>query len=182
VRVDNDGTPAGWSSDRSVDLVRGVRERRDVVLTNGPFLKVTANGAGIGGVARGQHVVVAVHVEHAPWMKVDRVRLRRAGTGGAAIEQAITLKPNARGAMVADVTFTVDATTDDAFVVMAIGTQPMTPVLQGDAKETAPYAITGAIWIDADGDGRSLGRVRASVPASASQPSPPASPASSPKK
>jgi hypothetical protein len=34
----------------------------------------------------------------------------------------------------------------------------MTPVLSGDAKEIAPYALTGAIWVDADGDGKSLGR------------------------
>jgi hypothetical protein len=34
----------------------------------------------------------------------------------------------------------------------------MTPVLGGDPKEITPFAMTGAIWIDADGDGESLGR------------------------
>ncbi len=168
VRVDDDGPPSNWSPDRSADFVRGVRDRRDVVLTNGPFLKVTANGVGIGGVALGHRVKVVVHVEHAPWMKVERVRIRRS-TALAPAEQTIVLKPNARGALVADVSFTVDALTDDAFVVIAEGTQPMTPVLQGDPNEIAPFAMTGAIWIDADGDGNSLGRVSPS-PSSPSSP------------
>jgi hypothetical protein len=34
----------------------------------------------------------------------------------------------------------------------------MTPVLAGEAKEISPFAMTGAIWVDADGDGKSLGR------------------------
>jgi hypothetical protein len=106
------------------------------------------------------------------------VRIRRAGSGVVPAEQTIVLKPNARGALVADATFVVDATVDDAFVVMATGTQPMTPVLQGDPKETAPFAMTGAIWIDADGDGKSLGRVSPS----ASSASTPSSASPSPKK
>jgi hypothetical protein len=171
VRVDDDGMRAGWSPSRSADLVRGVRDRRDVVLTNGPFLKVSANGVGIGGVARGKHVKITVHVESAPWVKVERLRIRRAGAGAAPAEQAITPKPNARGAMVADATFALDVTTDDAFVVIASGSEPMTPVLQGDPKETAPFAMTGAIWVDADGDGKSLGRVSSS-PASSPSASP----------
>jgi hypothetical protein len=31
-------------------------------------------------------------------------------------------------------------------------------VLAGDDKEITPWAMTGAIWIDADGDGKALGR------------------------
>ena len=35
----------------------------------------------------------------------------------------------------------------------------MRPMFSGDDKEIAPWAMTGAVWIDADGDGKSLGRV-----------------------
>jgi hypothetical protein len=37
----------------------------------------------------------------------------------------------------------------------------MTPVLAagpGGNAEITPWAMTGAIWIDADGDGKALGR------------------------
>ncbi len=60
--------------------------------------------------------------------------------------------------MGADLTFTVVARSDDAIAVVASGSRPMSPVLSGDAAEIAPWAMTGAIWIDADGDGKSLGR------------------------
>jgi hypothetical protein len=47
---------------------------------------------------------------------------------------------------------------DDVLVVVVNGSSPMKPVLSGDADETRPSAVTGPIWIDADGDGKSLGR------------------------
>jgi hypothetical protein len=34
----------------------------------------------------------------------------------------------------------------------------MKPMYSGDDKELAPWAMSGPIWIDADGDGKSLGR------------------------
>jgi hypothetical protein len=34
----------------------------------------------------------------------------------------------------------------------------MSPVLSGDVVEITPWAMTGAIWIDADRDGKSLGQ------------------------
>jgi hypothetical protein len=48
---------------------------------------------------------------------------------------------------------------DDAFVVIAEGTRPLSPVVPADADgDVTPWAMTGAIWIDADGDGTALGR------------------------
>ena len=38
------------------------------------------------------------------------------------------------------------------------GQKPLEPVLTGDAAEILPFAMTAPLWIDADGDGRSLGR------------------------
>jgi hypothetical protein len=38
------------------------------------------------------------------------------------------------------------------------GNRPLTPVLSGAPDEILPFAMTSPIWIDADGDGRALGR------------------------
>ncbi|HEX8792624.1 MAG TPA: hypothetical protein VF765_16865, partial [Polyangiaceae bacterium] len=62
------------------------------------------------------------------------------------------------GAMAADVTIPAAVHADDALYVVATGKKPMTPVLAGDPKEITPWAMTGAIWVDADGDGKSLHR------------------------
>ncbi len=164
VRVAKEDTLDTWDATRTDDLVRGVRERRDVVLTNGPFLRVTANGAGIGGIAAaaksGGLVEVKVHVTTAPFARVDRAELRLAGGAKVESKAVVALVPtkSASGALEADATFRVRASADDAFVVIVSGTAPMKPMFSGEDRELLPWAMTGAIWIDANGDGKSLGR------------------------
>ena len=160
VRVTRDDALDTWDAARTDDLVKSVREGRDVVLSNGPFLKVTANGVGIGGVARGGQVDVKVHVTCAPFAAVDHAELRLAGSGKMIGQPQVALAPkkNAAGALEADATFTVRASADDAFVVIVSGPKPMRPMFTGDDQELTPWAMSGAIWIDADGDGKSLGR------------------------
>jgi hypothetical protein len=158
VRVDDDAHLESWDASRTADLVRGVKARRDVVLTNGPMLRVKANGAPVGGVAKGRVVTVDVHVECAPWVDVDTVRVVRARDGATEPTRSLALNPLKSGARGADVRFVVHADDDDALFVVASGSKPMTPVLAGDAKELLPWAMTGAIWVDADGDGSALGR------------------------
>ena len=86
---------------------------------------------------------VVVHVECAPGVSVERLALRRALD--AAVEvRPITLHATAT-ARVADATFHLRAPRDDVFVVTA-------------ESPTPAYAMTGPLWIDADGDGESLGR------------------------
>jgi hypothetical protein len=159
VRVDDDGPLDRWDAARTLDVVRGVKTRRDVVLTNGPMLRVTANGAPVGGMARGRTVEVRIHIESAPWVVIDEVHVVRAlGADGPQERAVVTERPKG-GALAADVVLTIRTQTDDAFVVIASGSQPMSPVLAASLdREIAPWAMTGAIWIDADGDGRSLGR------------------------
>jgi hypothetical protein len=162
VRVTHDDALASWDVTRTEDLVRTVRERRDVVMSNGPFLRVTANGTGIGGIAapRAGVVEVKVHVVSAPFVVVDRAELRLVGNAKVMGSSAVALSPkkSAGGALEADVTFTVRAAADDAFVVIVSGTQPMRPMFAGDDRELAPWAMSGAIWIDANGDGKALAR------------------------
>jgi hypothetical protein len=164
VRVADNGPLDPWTPARTADVVHGVKVLRDVVLTNGPMLRVSAGGAPIGGIAKGPVVQVKVHVESAPWVVVDELRLLRASApdaAAAAMSQRITEKPNAAGALAADASFTLRTSTDDAFVVVASGARPMSPVLgaAGDAQaEITPWAMSGAIWVDADRDGKALQR------------------------
>ena len=84
----------------------------------------------------------------------------------------------ADGAVGADVAFTLQASKDDAFIVVASGRRPMTPVLGAagthdeDAAAILPWAMTGAIWIDADGNGESLGRIASVAPSPGLRPPP----------
>jgi hypothetical protein len=161
VRVDRDSQLETWGADRTAQVVRGIKTLRDVVLTNGPMLRVTANGAPVGGIARGRLVKVKVHVESAPWVVVDEVRVLRASEQGGVQRTDITQKPTSGGALAADAVFQVQVPSDDAIVVIASGTRPMSPVLPalaGESSEVSPWAMTGAIWVDADGDGNALGR------------------------
>jgi hypothetical protein len=43
-------------------------------------------------------------------------------------------------------------------VAIVRGKRPLEPVLAGAPDEIMPFAMTAPLWIDADGDGRALGR------------------------
>jgi hypothetical protein len=106
--------------------------------------------------------VVKVYVVSVPFASVDRAELRLVGSGTVVgpASRPLTPKRVASGAMEADATFTVRAGADDAFVVIVSGSRPMRPMFSGEDREISPWAMTGAIWIDADGDGKSLARER----------------------
>ena len=119
-------------------------------------------------ILRGGAVEVKVTVMSAPWVVVDRVELRLARGVAPA---AIALTPASRsGALVAQASFAVRVREDDALLVLVSGTKPMRPVLSGDDAEIAPFAMSGPIWIDADGDGRALGRAGTPIKPSAGPP------------
>jgi hypothetical protein len=90
------------------------------------------------------------------------VRLVRASAPDKPDAKRVAEKPTRAGAMAADTSFVVRAAADDAFVVIASGNRTLAPVIgPGPDRandETVPWAMTGPIWIDGDGDGRSLGR------------------------
>lgn len=157
VRVADDAHLEAWNPARTDDVLRGMKTLRDVVLTNGPMLHVSANGAPIGGVARGHVIRVDVRVESAPWVVVEKVSVRL--SSGDEQAKPVVEKPIPSGALGAHVTFTLKVSSDDALVVVAEGTRPLSPVL-GPESDAAilPWAMTGAIWVDADGDGHALGR------------------------
>ena len=163
VKVD-DKTLDTWTPSRSADLARAIKTGREVVVTNGPFMQVHANGASIGGVARarGGHVMVTVEVQSAPWVDVRHIHVVRVlGTKAGSrdrLDADVVPRLTAAGALAARRTFDLAVDRDDAILVVVTGDKPLSPVLPGDGPEITPYAISGAIWLDADGDGKSLGR------------------------
>jgi hypothetical protein len=165
VRVESDAALDAWTPERTAELVRTVRESRDVVLTNGPFLRVEANGVGIGGVAtpKAGLVNVSIHVASASFARVDHVSMKCVGDASVLGPEEIAVAPTQRpgGAFEADASFTVKAARDDACVVIATGAVPMRPMFDGEDREISPWAMAGAVWIDADGDGIALARSKA---------------------
>jgi hypothetical protein len=155
------------------DLVAGLRARRDVVLTNGPFVTMRLGAIEQGGLAtlpkRG--ATLLVHVERAPWVDVSELVLRVGG-----VSQTIPLagKLGSSGAIIDDVEVHLSRSSsgaaikskglhalvsNDTFVIAEVrGQRPLEPVLTGDAAGILPFAMTAPLWIDADGDGLSLGR------------------------
>ena len=99
-----------------------------------------------------------VHVEAPPWMDVERVEVRFVKSKGVKI---IPLKLQlVKGARIADVTIPLAVKEDDVAYVIASGGPPMRPLLDGRDEDIEPWAMASPIWLDADGDGNSLGRKR----------------------
>lgn len=167
VRVANDTQLASWDDARTRELTTQVRKGRDVVLSNGPFVQVKAwspgsSPVGIGGLvrAKGKRTVnVEIDATAASWVAIDSVEVRF-------VREPRTLELGFLGAHpgpvpmahAAHATTSFEVKADEAFVVVVRGKTPMRPVLSGDDAEILPYAMTGPIFVDADGDGRALGR------------------------
>ncbi len=148
----------------------------DVLMSNGPFVRLDLGGKSIGAIA--ENGELKVHVEQAPWVHADTVRVYTNGIAGA---------PTALGATPADLTFPIDLE-EDGFIVVEVSSSSESaslfpsiypneiPPLQFTdvigalgssfgfgsidgalAPElvfvTTPFALTNPIWIDVDGDG-----------------------------
>ncbi|HEX4517799.1 MAG TPA: CehA/McbA family metallohydrolase [Polyangiaceae bacterium] len=151
-----DDALGAWDASRTGELVKSIRETREVVVTNGPFIRVKRAQIGSVNAARGS-ITLDVTVTSAPWIEVKKLKLVHVSKNEP-IEKDVTMHAVPSGAMEASASFTFKVDKDDAVFVIASGDKPLSPVLPGDAAEIRPWAITGAIWLDADGDGHSLGR------------------------
>jgi hypothetical protein len=158
------------------ELVAGLRTRRDVVLTNGPFVTVRVGAVEQGGLVTlpKEGATLSIHVERAPWVDVTELSLRVGddvqtipltgvvGPSGALVNDvdARLLRPGKRASLPNPKERGLRAQiTGDTFVIVEVhGEKPLEPVLTGDAAEILPFAMTAPLWIDADGDGRALGR------------------------
>ncbi|XXX74723.1 CehA/McbA family metallohydrolase [Sorangium sp. So ce134] len=183
------------------DLVAGLRRRRDVVITNGPFVTMRLGDTRQGGVAsarrgsRGRRLSLSIRVERAPWVDARELHVLVGGVASGAPIPLEGARTTPAGAVVDEVEIPVVlgggggrgpaqsgaraggavgggrpgqgargaiSVTEDTFVVAIVrGRRPLEPVLTGDPGEILPFAMTAPLWIDADGDGRSLGRAAA---------------------
>jgi hypothetical protein len=144
-------------------------------VSNTPFLKVTANGKGIGdtvSVASGGEVDITVDIQGPDWMQLDRVELYSYAAGREATNGDTNSDwPDARILQKHDLTaltieavpgtanlrrvhqvehFTVNPTADTWYVVMARG---LTGRNMWPLHEDRPVAYSNAILVDADGSG-----------------------------
>jgi hypothetical protein len=155
VKAKDDALEA-WDASRTAEMVKAIRETREVVVTNGPFIRVKRANIGAVNAARGS-ITLDVTVTSAPWIDVKKVKVVRVSKNEP-VEKEVTMHATPSGAMEGSASFTLKVEKDDAVFVIASGEKPLSPVLPGDAAEIRPWAITGAIWLDADGDGHALGR------------------------
>lgn len=166
VRVSDDTLP--FDAAKQADWVKGLRERRDVVLTNGPFLRMKVGGpSGVEGSgslvrAKGGTVKLDVHVECTEWAQASSLEVKFAKAPSVKRSFVLTKDP-LRGAYVANVPLTLRPREDDAFVVIVRGTKPLGPLLGPETSDMLPYAMTGATWVDVNGDGVALGRKTAAA-------------------
>ena len=169
-------TPGGYSRD---DVVRAIREHRAIV-TNAPFVEMTAGGKMIGDTVIGAAVDVTVHVRTPSWAKVDHVVVYSNSAviadvpipadQGTDFKTTVNVHPTTDAWVVSEATgsgsmFPVLPPTEfpplDATVVisaLAIGLDlsslPLTSNLKPERTHiSTPYAITNPIWIDIDGNG-----------------------------
>ena len=182
------GVPSDQPASVTEDHVRAAFARGDVLMTNGPFLRVRVGDVGMGGVAVGPQVHLDIHLEQPAWVGADHVRVYR--------NSEMVHEEEVDGTAV-DISVDVDFTADGFILVEAEGAASMFPSLYPNALPplsfsdaigaigdsfglgtvagalqpstvfvTTPYALTNPIWVDVDGDGaiapsRTLGEARA---------------------
>ncbi len=154
----------------------------DVLMTNGPFVRVSVGDATLGAIVSGGTHTVKIHVEQAPWVKADTLRvlvgdglgIRTAATQEIEhptddVEVEVSLSDD--GFIVVEVaSFDAEASLFPSVypneipplqftdVIGSLGSSFGFGSLEGAlAPEltfvTTPYALTNPIYVDADGDG-----------------------------
>jgi predicted metal-dependent phosphoesterase TrpH len=157
------GQEVGWprtciaDGDGPIDadaLVTALKKKREALVTNGPFVRVSVAGHGMGQLApapRGR-AKVDIEVAAAPWIDVRRLELFVNGSRrGKPIEIPPSQKPvRYKGS--------IDLRIDrDAYVVVVVrGDAPFGAVLPPSPgmSPPTPLAVTNPVYLDRDGDGR----------------------------
>ena len=124
-----------------------------ILVTNGPFLTVRADGKHTIGDdvnAAGHPVTFVVKLQSAPWIDVAQVSL--IGNGEVVASRLVyETKRVGKGTF----TFTVTPARDTWYVVVARGSRSLEPVVPNPPGQLVfPLAFTNPIWVDADGDGK----------------------------
>lgn len=165
---------SGWlrnyiksSSDipREINTMEMVHESEHghVVMTNGPFLEVTATSGGETAIpgddlaATDKKVVLQVRVQCPNWFDINRVQLLI--NGRLSEEHQFTRRTHANqfrsdGAVKFDESIEVELSEDAHIIVATKGDGlKLGPVMGPVHGEDAPVALTNPIFVDIDGDG-----------------------------
>ncbi|NOY24515.1 MAG: carboxypeptidase regulatory-like domain-containing protein, partial [Oligoflexia bacterium] len=125
------------------DLLRQAMAARATVVSRGPYIEATIDGAW----APGRDVTGPVQLDAAvwapSWIDVDTLSLLR---DGEVVEQ---VDVKGKGPEQIRTSFTLSPDVDAFYVLVAEGAQAMSPVYSSHT----PWAMTAAIRVDADGDG-----------------------------
>ncbi|MDP2343377.1 MAG: carboxypeptidase regulatory-like domain-containing protein [Deltaproteobacteria bacterium] len=178
------GSPRSWirvpsdsPSQVTPDDVVAAFDAGDLLMSNGPFVRVDVGGVGMGGTVKGANISLNIDVQQAPWVKADTIRVFRNGE----VVKTVELTGNQK------VTVEIPFTTDGFLIVEVLSTKQssslfpsiypneIAPVqftdvigslgsslglgsVEGALEPelifvTTPYALTNPIWVDFDSDG-----------------------------
>ncbi len=131
------------------EVAQNLRQRR-VFTTTGPFVEFRVNDLPMGSTirARDRTVTVAIRIQAASWIDVDRVKLIFNG-------DVIDERPVPAGREVERFNTQIDLTLphDGWLALLVEGDEPMAPIFPDTARPILPIAIANPVWIDVDGDG-----------------------------
>jgi hypothetical protein len=139
---------------REMEIVREARRGR-LVMTNGPFLDVSLQGALPGDEVRlSGRGALRVRVECPNWLDVDRVQVLLNGRPDPSLNFTRARNPEFFGdgpvKFKRELTLAVEA--DAHVIVVALGEGSTLGPVMGAVSEP-PVAISNPIWVDADGNG-----------------------------
>ena len=128
--------PAAFDERAFVEAVRKGR----VVVSSGPFIRLTAGGKGLGDTVAAGTVEVSIEVDAPPWVDVDRVELVRRG------EVIGTWSgPFPKGPHRFEIHTDRALRKGDWILAIARGSKPMSYLYRAGAR---PFAFTNPIWVE----------------------------------
>jgi hypothetical protein len=139
---------------REFDVVREAKKGH-LIMTNGPFLDVSLNGALPGDDVRLEGpATLKVRVECANWLDVDRVQVLLNGRPDPALNFTRAANPAMfrRGPVIFREEIRLDLKADAHVIVVAVGEHSTTGPVMGQNVEQ-PCAVSNPIFADADGGG-----------------------------
>jgi hypothetical protein len=141
------------SDDVAEVAVRSVADavrRKRLFTTFGPFVELTVEGVPMGGFARARtrRVTLAVEVQAASWVDVDRVIVVVSG------DRVLEIPVPAREGPLRFAESRELLLDGDAWLALLVeGDTPLAPVVPDGKRPVRPLAVTNPVWIDADEDG-----------------------------
>lgn len=157
------------------NIAAALQKYQNTLVTNGPFISIhigDAEPGGIASISETTRSILHVRVERADWIDASELVVHIGGAAREPIALTGAVK-TPLGALADDISIPIVLQkttgprhpsagppdliqlTGDTFIVAEVrGNRPPSAVVTGDPTEITPHAITSALYIDADGDGR----------------------------